>query len=95
MQSPCSTAAALRDRRRSVRAAGYLAVGRSSKFQLARAYCAEAFTLGDFAQEPNLRAWARGLQSFCEYYAQDYGAALRFAEDGLVHAPIPGRKACA
>jgi hypothetical protein len=64
---------------------GYLAVGRSS-FHLARAYCAEAFTLGDLAQRPNLEAWARGMQSFCEYYAQDYTEALRFAEDGLVYA---------
>ncbi|WP_432976644.1 hypothetical protein [Dactylosporangium sp. CA-233914] len=64
---------------------GYLAVGHG-QHHLARAYCAEAFTLGELAQTPNLQAWARGLQSFCEYYAQDYDAALRFAEDGLVHA---------
>ncbi|WP_432838785.1 hypothetical protein [Dactylosporangium sp. CA-092794] len=64
---------------------GYLAVGRG-QHHLARAYCAEAFKLGELAQTPNLQAWARGLQSLCEYYAQDYDAALRFAEDGLVHA---------
>ncbi|MER5647899.1 helix-turn-helix transcriptional regulator [Streptosporangium sp. NPDC002524] len=64
---------------------GYIAVGRG-KFPLARAYCAEAFQLGDFAQDSNLQAWARGLQSFCEYYAQDYDEALRLAMDGLGHA---------
>ena len=64
---------------------GYLAVGRSN-FQLARAYCAEAFKLGEVAESGNLQAWARGLQSFCEYYSRDYEQALRFAQDGLAHA---------
>jgi tetratricopeptide (TPR) repeat protein len=64
---------------------GYIAVGRG-KFSLARAYCAEAFQLGDFAQDGDLQAWARGLQSFCEYYARDYQEALRLAEDGLSYA---------
>lgn len=64
---------------------GYIAVGRG-KFRLARAYCAEAFQLGDFANNANLQAWARGMQSFCEYYAQDYEEALRLAVDGLHYA---------
>jgi len=64
---------------------GYVCVG-SNNFPLARAYCFEAFQLGDFAQDANLQAWARGLQSFCEYYAGQYGEALRFAEDGLKYA---------
>jgi hypothetical protein len=64
---------------------GYIAVGRGN-FPLARAYCLEAFQLGDFAQDTNLRAWARGLQSFCEYYAGQYDDALHFARDGLIHA---------
>lgn len=61
---------------------GYVAVGRGD-FPLARAYCLEAFQLGDFAQDADLQAWARGLQSFCEYYAGRYDEALRLAEDGL------------
>jgi hypothetical protein len=64
---------------------GYVAVGRGA-FPLARAYCLEAFRLGDFAENANLQAWARGLQSFCEYYARDYREALRLAEDGLTYA---------
>jgi transcriptional regulator with XRE-family HTH domain len=64
---------------------GYVAVGRGD-FPLARAYCREAFQLGDFAQDAALQAWARGLQSFCEYYAGRYDQALRLAEDGLDYA---------
>jgi len=64
---------------------GYVAVGQGD-FTLARAYCLEAFQLGDLAQEPNLQAWARGMQSFCEYYAGRYDDALRFAQDGLDYA---------
>jgi transcriptional regulator with XRE-family HTH domain len=64
---------------------GYVAVGRGD-FPLARVYCLEAFQLGDFAQDANLQAWARGLQSFCEYYAGEYGEALHLAEDGLTYA---------
>ena len=64
---------------------GYVAVGRGD-YPLARAYCLEAFHLSDFAQDTNLQAWARGLQSFCEYYAGQYGEALRLAEDGLNYA---------
>jgi len=64
---------------------GYVAVGRG-EFPLARAYCVEAFQLGDFAQDFNLQAWARGLQSFCEYYARQYDEALRLAIDGLNYA---------
>lgn len=64
---------------------GYVAVGRGD-FALARAYCLEAFQLGDFAGNAGIQAWARGLQSFCEYYAGEYGAALDFATDGLSFA---------
>lgn len=64
---------------------GYIAVGRGA-FPLARAYCLEAFQLGDFAENPNLQAWARGLQSFCEYYAGSYREALLLAKDGLTFA---------
>jgi hypothetical protein len=61
---------------------GYVAVGHG-EFPLARAYCLEAFQLGDFAGNANLQAWARGLQSFCEYYAGRYDEALALARDGL------------
>jgi DNA-binding XRE family transcriptional regulator len=61
---------------------GYISVG-SGKFTLARAYLSEAFKLGHHAQEADLQSWTRGLQSFCEYYAQDYETALRLAVDGL------------
>jgi hypothetical protein len=64
---------------------GYVAVGRGD-FPLARAYCLEAFQLGNFAGNRNLQAWARGTQSFCEYYAGRYPDALRLAEDGLGYA---------
>jgi hypothetical protein len=64
---------------------GYVAVGRGD-FHVARAYCLEAFQLGEFAGDATLQAWARGLQSFCEYYAGEYGEALQLAEDGLAYA---------
>ncbi|MFD0366301.1 hypothetical protein ACFQZZ_33115 [Nocardia sp. GCM10030253] len=64
---------------------GYIAVG-CGNFPLARAYCRESFQLGDYAQNNNLIAWARGMQSFCEYYAGQYDKALIYAEDGLARA---------
>ena len=64
---------------------GYVAVGRGD-FTLARAYTLEAFQLGDFAGDADLQAWARGLQSFCEYYAGRYDAAVSLAQDGLTYA---------
>ncbi|WP_159929865.1 MULTISPECIES: hypothetical protein [Nocardia] len=64
---------------------GYIAVG-AGNFSLARVYCLESVQLGDYAQDNNLLAWARGLQSFCEYYAGQYDEALRYAQDGLAHA---------
>jgi DNA-binding XRE family transcriptional regulator len=64
---------------------GYVAVGRGN-FPLARAYTLEAFQLGDFAGDTNLQAWARGLQSFCEYYAGRYDSAVALAQDGLTYA---------
>jgi hypothetical protein len=60
-------------------------VGRS-EFALARAYCLEAFRLGDYAGDPNLQAWARTTHSFCEYYAGRYSDALELARDGLRYA---------
>ncbi|UGT60428.1 hypothetical protein [Nocardia asteroides] len=63
----------------------YTAVG-CDNFPLARAYSEEAFQLGDYAESGNLRAWVRGIQSFCEYYAGSYERASAFAEDGLIHA---------
>ncbi|MCK9895021.1 hypothetical protein [Frankia sp. AgB32] len=64
---------------------GYVAVGQG-RFPLAEAYCAEAFQLGECAERAELMAWARGLQSFCAYYLQDYTTALDLAVDGLRHA---------
>ncbi|MFE7720545.1 hypothetical protein ACFU44_16065 [Nocardia rhizosphaerihabitans] len=64
---------------------GYIAVG-TGNYSLARAYSLEAFHLGDNAQNTNLTAWARGLQSFCEYYAGRYERALDLAQDGLTQA---------
>jgi hypothetical protein len=64
---------------------GYVSVGRGD-FPLARAYCLEAFQLASLAQASTLQAWARGMQSFCEYYAGHYDDALRLAEDGLSYA---------
>ncbi len=64
---------------------GYIAVGRND-FPLARAYCGEAFQLGEFTQRMDLQAWSRGLQSFCEYYSGRYDKALNLAMDGLSYA---------
>ncbi len=61
---------------------GYIGVG-CAQFSLARAYCQESYLLGDYAQDDNLAAWARGMQSFCEYYAGRFAEALHYAEDGL------------
>src|SRR5690606_31653143 len=54
---------------------GYITVG-CAHFSLARAYCQEAYQLGEYARDGNLAAWARGLQSFCEYYAGRFDKAL-------------------
>jgi transcriptional regulator with XRE-family HTH domain/tetratricopeptide (TPR) repeat protein len=64
---------------------GYVAVG-PGNFGLARAYCREAFLLGDYAGAPALQAWARGTESFCEYYAGRYEEAVLLARDGLARA---------
>lgn len=64
---------------------GYVAVGRGN-FPLARAYCLEAFELGECAQKSNMQAWARGIHSFCEYYAGRFGEAVSLAKDGLKYA---------
>jgi tetratricopeptide (TPR) repeat protein/transcriptional regulator with XRE-family HTH domain len=63
---------------------GYVAAGRG-EFPLARAYCLEAFQLGDYADNANVKAWARALQSFCEYYAGRHDKALTLARDGITY----------
>ncbi|WP_083872112.1 helix-turn-helix transcriptional regulator [Nocardia testacea] len=64
---------------------GFVNVG-FGNFELSRAYCYEAFQLGSVVQSPDLQAWARGMQSYCEYYSGYYREALQFAEDGLNYA---------
>ncbi|MFB9363597.1 hypothetical protein [Actinoplanes nipponensis] len=64
---------------------GYVEVGRED-YALARAYCAESFRLAELAEDSDLQAWARGMQSFCEYYARNYEEALAIALDGLSYA---------
>jgi transcriptional regulator with XRE-family HTH domain len=63
----------------------YMCVNRG-RYPLARAYCKEAFMLGDLADNPEIQAWVRGTQSFCEYYAGDFTAAANLAVDGLQYA---------
>lgn len=46
----------------------------------------KAFDLGDYARNSNLQAWARGINSFCEYYAGRFDEAVRLATDGLRYA---------
>ncbi|WP_157106221.1 helix-turn-helix domain-containing protein [Nocardia sienata] len=67
---------------------GFVNVG-FGDFELSRAYCHEAFQLGKVVESRSLQAWARGMQSYCEYYSGRYRDALRFAEDGLNYA-APG-----
>lgn len=64
---------------------GYIAASCGS-FPVARAYSLESYQLGCYTADPALMAWARGMQSFCEYYAGSYVAALRFAEAGIAEA---------
>ena len=63
----------------------YMCVNRG-RYPLARAYCKEAFMLGDLAGCAEVQAWVRGTQSFCEYYAGDFEAATNLAVDGLRYA---------
>jgi hypothetical protein len=63
---------------------GYILVGRGN-FPLARAYCVESFQLSELSENMNIRAWSRGLQSFCEYYAGQYAESFEYARDGLAH----------
>jgi tetratricopeptide (TPR) repeat protein len=63
----------------------YMAVNRS-RYSIARAYCSEAFALAEYANDHELQAWVRGTQSFCEYYAGDYQAAVDLARDGQRYA---------
>ncbi|GAA5060853.1 helix-turn-helix domain-containing protein [Nocardia callitridis] len=64
---------------------GFITVG-IGDFPLGRAYCAESFQLSGVIDDANLQAWARGLQSFCEYYSGRYDEALNYALDGLSYA---------
>lgn len=63
---------------------GYVAANRG-EFPLARAYCLEAFQLGDFTGNASIKTWARALQSFCEYYAGRHDEALTLARDGIIY----------
>ena len=63
----------------------YMAVNRS-RYPLARAYCTEAFALATHSKDRELQAWVRGTQSFCEYYAGEYQAAIDYARDGYQYA---------
>lgn len=65
--------------------AGYMAVNLGD-FRLARAYCAEAFTLARVAEDDNLAAWVRGTESLCAYYAGDYRRARDLAREGQTYA---------
>ncbi|WP_322747956.1 MULTISPECIES: hypothetical protein [unclassified Frankia] len=65
--------------------AGYMAVNLGD-FPLARAYCAEAFTIAVAVDDSDLAAWVRGTESLCEYYAGDYRLALAHARDGQNYA---------
>ncbi len=64
---------------------GYMSVN-LGRFKLADAYCAEAFALAGYADDPELQAWSRGTASLSAYYAGDYRAALATAEDGQRYA---------
>ncbi|MGW6427477.1 hypothetical protein ACWF82_32800 [Nocardia sp. NPDC055053] len=64
---------------------GYITVG-CGNFSLAGAYSHESFELGRYAEDTNLASWARGMQSFCEYYAGRFDKALAYAEDGFALA---------
>ena len=63
---------------------GYILAGRGN-FPLARAYCVESFQLSELSEDVNIRAWSRGMQSFCEYYAGRYAESLEYATDGLTY----------
>ncbi|GIJ62318.1 AfsR/SARP family transcriptional regulator [Virgisporangium aurantiacum] len=58
-----------------------------SAFPTARGYAAEAFDLTDALGEPDVQAWARGVQSLIAYYAGDFHDALAYAQDGRRRAP--------
>lgn len=64
---------------------GYMAVN-LGKFSAAKAYCAEAFQLGDLVGDQDMQAWARGTESFCAYYMGDYRRAADLARDGQRYA---------
>ena len=64
---------------------GYMAVNRE-RYPLARAYCMEAMHLATYAEDSDLRAWVKGTESFCEYYAGNFQKAVDAAREGLVYA---------
>jgi len=64
---------------------GYMAVN-LGKFSIADAYSKEAFTIAEFVEDDDLRAWVRGTESFCAYYRRDFVAAVDLARDGLHYA---------
>jgi transcriptional regulator with XRE-family HTH domain len=64
---------------------GYMAVN-LGQFPVAKAYCMEAFQLGDVVEDRDVQAWVRGTQSFCAYYVRDYRRALDLARDGQRYA---------
>lgn len=63
----------------------YIAVNRE-RYSLARAYCTEALHLAVYAEDNDLRAWIKGTQSFCEYYAGEFHKALDAAQEGQAYA---------
>ncbi|MGX1805186.1 hypothetical protein ACWIGI_05680 [Nocardia sp. NPDC055321] len=63
----------------------YMAVNRG-RFSHAKMYAKEAFHIATLLEDPQLRAWVRGTESFCAYYMGNYDAAATLAEEGLRHA---------
>lgn len=64
---------------------GYLAFDLGNEM-VARAYCNEAMSLAQAADNRDLAAWVRGTQSFIAYYAGRYEQALDYARDGQRYA---------
>ncbi|MFB8007524.1 hypothetical protein [Nocardia sp. NPDC056000] len=63
----------------------YMAVNRG-RFVHASMYAKEAFHIATLLEDPQLRAWVRGTESFCAYYMGKYDTAATLAEDGLRYA---------
>ncbi|MFB7723148.1 hypothetical protein [Nocardia sp. NPDC056100] len=60
----------------------YMAVNRG-RFVHAKMYATEAFQIATLLEDPQLRAWVRGTESFCAYYMGKYDIAAALAEEGL------------